>query len=304
MFRSAYTLSFRSKKPLNLLPDLAAQIAEFLALPTRSKTAETIFVVSFGIWDVYQFAAFDFASTSQMMINATITELFVQLENLHSQYSKSSESRKVENTALNSSSFRVIIPRLFDPTLLPGWLSQRPIPLHPSSVAEEQKNGMYLAALWNSMLENKLGEWVQGHVRTSVNIETGNKKTTLPAQPTHNQGLEKDILYYDLPQYLLGLIIEHQLEDEGLLDATGLGTSESPFESVYLPCVREAGTGADDGHVDLNGQLVCKEPEEYLFWDGFRLGAVANEGIAKQVAEMVMRGDEEDSRRREVQVMK
>ena len=42
--------------------------------------------------------------------------------------------------------------------------------------------------------------------------------------------------------------------------------------------------------MDLNGQLVCKEPEEYLFWDSFNLGSVANEGIGKQVAAMVQGG--------------
>lgn len=42
---------------------------------------------------------------------------------------------------------------------------------------------------------------------------------------------------------------------------------------------------------EKNGQVQCKDPQEYLFWDGFRLGDVANRGIGRAVAGMV-RGEE------------
>jgi hypothetical protein len=33
--------------------------------------------------------------------------------------------------------------------------------------------------------------------------------------------------------------------------------------------------------------LVCKEPEEYLFWDSFNLGAIIKGMIGKEVGGMV-----------------
>jgi hypothetical protein len=108
---------------------------------------------------------------------------------------------------------------------------------------------------------------------------------SLPAEQT--PPIAKDVFYYDLPKLLLDIIVEHQLEDEGLSDATGLGNGESPFESVYQPCMREAGGEDTDGLVDLSGMLVCKEPEEYLFWDSFNMGAVVKGMIGAEVAEMV-----------------
>jgi hypothetical protein len=35
--------------------------------------------------------------------------------------------------------------------------------------------------------------------------------------------------------------------------------------------------------------LVCKGPEDYLFWDSFNLGAVVKGMIGKEIGEMVMR---------------
>ena len=104
--------------------------------------------------------------------------------------------------------------------------------------------------------------------------------------------VEKDVFYYDLPTYLLNIIVERQLEDEGLSDAEGLGTGMCPFDSVYIPCVREVEEGYDTaGFVESNGLLVCKEPDDYLFWDAFRLGGVANEMIGREVAAMIKDGN-------------
>lgn len=115
------------------------------------------------------------------------------------------------------------------------------------------------------------------------NIRNSNK----PAPPAPAAIMQKDVFYFDLPKLLLDVIVENQLEDEGLPDASGLGTGEGLFESVYVPCVREAGGDDTDGLVDLAGMLVCNAPEEYLFWDPFNLGAVIKSWIGKDVGEMV-----------------
>lgn len=278
-----------------LLPDLAAQIQEFIALTPPAQTPkETLFLVSFGFWDIYSFAGLDYG-LSMNVTDRTVNELFDQLDALYAHYcqsqsaadttAKSTDSTnktEPEKPAHPSPPFRVIIPKLFDPTLLPGWLSQRPVPLKPSSIAENQKNAVYLASRWNALIENKISSWLKEPPLPPADV-TNTTTEALASLPV----VEKDVFYYDLAQYLLDIIVEHQLEDEGLSDASGLGNGDSPFESVYQPCVRDADEGAEDGYVDLNGQLVCKEPEEYLFWDSFNLGSVAKEGIGKEVGKMV-----------------
>ena len=281
-----------------LLPDLSAQIQKFIAMPPPStKPKETLFVVSFGFWDIYSFAGMDFG-LGMNVTDRTVEALFDQLNILYAHYSEnlsaahktpestdSLNATEVEEPPHRTPPFRVIIPKLFDPTLLPGWLSQRPVPLKPSSIAENQKNAVYLASRWNTLVENKIGGWLKEPALPPANMANTTTET-LASLPE----VEKDVFYYDLAQYLLDIIVEHQLEDEGLSDASGLGNGDSPFEDVYEPCVREAGDGAEDGFVDLNGQLVCKEPEEYLFWDSFSLGSVAKEGIGKEVGKMVIQG--------------
>lgn len=151
---------------------------------------------------------------------------------------------------------------------------------------------MYLTGLWNAKLENKIGEWLRLDKKSGALSPASNE--TEKAGTSGNNLVEevyaKDAFYYDLPRYLLDIIVEHQLEDEGLSDADGLGKGESPFETVSLPCVLDGEQSAEDGYTDVNGRLVCKEPEEHLFWDGFNIGAVANRGIGKEVGKMMREG--------------
>ena len=259
------------------------------------------------MWDPYHYAGLD-PTISQNITDVSLTELFHQLDILYAHYGESFSSAHVtvqsaeRNSTNNTDSssaplpFRVIIPKLSDPSLLPGWISQRPVPLAPSSVAEHQKNAVYLTARWNGLLENKMGTWIKDISKPSESnssmTEDGGKNNTTKEIPEPIAVIEKDVFYFDLSRYLVDIIIEHQLEDEGLSDASGLGTGESPFESVYTPCVREAGDEVEEeGFVDLNGQLVCKEPEEYLFWDNWTLGSVAKEAIGKEIGAMVLEGN-------------
>ena len=299
--KSKYTIPLEIAQ-ISLLPDLATQINSYIALqPPKKRPTETIFVVSFGFWDVYDFSRMDFP-IAQNGTDSSIKEIFKQLDilynhfvtNLYSPAASGLEDATDDTETPQTPSFRVILPRLFDPTLLPGWITLRPHSPAPSSVAEQQKNAVYLTERWNNVMENKIAEWVvstpapppptfeqsESHEDTRNNYERSQPAESILA-------IQKDVFYYDLPKLLLDIMVEHQLEDEGLSDANGLGNGESPFESVYQPCVREAESDDTDGLVDLNGMLVCKEPEEYLFWDAFNLGAVAKGMIGKEVGEMV-----------------
>jgi hypothetical protein len=288
--------------PNELLPDLAAQMQAFIALPPpSSKPKETLFLVSFGFWDIYNFAGLDYAK-GRNVTDQSVNELFHQLDILYAHYSQNlsaahfvaetegadTNTTKVEEQGSKFPPFRVILPKLFDPTLTPGWISQRPVPLRPSSVAEEQKNAVHLATRWNMLVENRIGGWLREGDKEKDGAGLTNATETSASLPK----IDKDVFYYDLPQYLLDIIVEHHLEDEGLSDANGLGKAESPYESVYEPCVHSAEEVEDglNSSPDLNGMILCKDPEEYLFWDAFDVGKVVKEGFGKEVGDMVRLG--------------
>lgn len=206
------------------------------------------------------------------------------------------------NTTTKPPSFRVVIPKVFDPTLLPGWITQRPAPLAPDSIAEQQKNAVYLTTLWNSILENKIGDWLQDAPSpapaappSSSDAEAWEESAKLGDNVPVPELLRKDVFYPDLPRYLLDVIVEHQMEAENASDAAGLGRGESPFLSVDVPCVREGVVGeeesvTEEGFELQEGKLVCVDPDKYLFWEGFEVGGVAKEGMGKVVGKMVREG--------------
>ncbi|KAF4637578.1 hypothetical protein G7Y89_g496 [Cudoniella acicularis] len=290
---------------LTLLPDFASQVQSFLAEPAPVKPTETIFVLSLGFWDVYNYASLDFAF-AQNRTDATIEELFNQLELLYSHYA---QNLSVPVTILKAdgrettapSSFHVVVPKVVDPSLLPGWLSHRPLPMKPSSIAEQQKNVMYLTNRWNTALENKLTSWLKSpsiaadskkFPQIKAEVETGEKSDSeeKTPDPIDEIVVEKDAYWYDLPEYLLKMIVEFQLEDEEISDASGLGKGSTPFEHVYQPCIHETQIEENEPSVDVNGQLLCTNPEQYLFWDAFNIGSVAKKDIGKAISTMVKDG--------------
>jgi hypothetical protein len=107
--------------------------------------------------------------------------------------------------------FQLIIPKLFDPSLVPGWLNRRTTAPSPSTIAEQQKQAVYLTERWNSQLENTLGTWVTADEDSAPNESETNAEDTELRQILPR----KDVFYYDLPHYILGLMVEHQLEDAG-----------------------------------------------------------------------------------------
>ncbi|KAL3427149.1 hypothetical protein PVAG01_00658 [Phlyctema vagabunda] len=297
--------------PSELLPDLEAQIEKYLALPaSRFKPKETIFVISFGAWDIYHFSGLDF-KLSERLVDVVIHNLFEQIDKLYNRYRAELIGTDSAGQRLNITDpapFRIIVPRLFDTTLLPGWSAQRPVPLTPSSVAEQQKNAVYLTTRWNAKMESKIAGWIKNDtlpppatakagkdVKEEPKDEARDNNTS-PTDDASEPEVEpitvpKDAFYYDIARYLTDAILEYQLAETGISDAAGLGTKGTSFESVALPCVLSS---ADDdpreGDTEVNGLLVCRNPAGYLFWDDFRLGPTANEQIGSGVAQYVLTG--------------
>ncbi len=266
--------------PEVLFPDLRTQVKSFMDLPAPKKMpAATLFVVSFGFWDVYDFADSDLQE-AKPIIDSSVSLLFSELNTLYDHFVDTYHTmeEEIRSGETNSTvphklpSFRVIIPKLFDPTLLPGWILERPLPVPPSSIAEEHKNAVNLTARWNSQMELKMTSWINNpHPEKSTQNPQNATAQPLTSPPDNrkqdksddpsvpkaaDKSIEKDVIYYDLPSLLLDLLIEHQLEDQGLHDASGLGQGESPFQSVSLPCLHEGESDDVDGLAELNGLLV------------------------------------------------
>ncbi|KAG9248987.1 hypothetical protein BJ878DRAFT_197517 [Calycina marina] len=300
------------------LPDLATQISQYLTLlPRTPRPTETIFILSFGFWDIYHLASLDL-ETSKVALDKIATELFTQLDRLYQNYGNHALAHGLgkdeEDEEEGEVPFRVVVPKLVDPTLLPGWMA-RPKPLPPASVAEEQKNAVYLTEHWNTMLTNSIGEWLKTDEEEENDLDIPrNESSTGFSQglSDHEEETEKagkvkgvvgrqvvkDVFYYDLPMYIVNMLIEHQLQTEGIVDHKGLGTKGSPFRSISQTCLRESLSSSSSSpssadleeFVEVNGKMVCPRPAEYLMWDGFRVGSVANEEIGNAVGEMVTVG--------------
>jgi phospholipase/lecithinase/hemolysin len=252
VYLSSFPDSERGSIAAGLLPDLATQVQAFIAsstaAPGETAPGSALFVISYGFWDIYHLAGLEYTQ-AQKLADDAVDALMAQLGILYAHHSRDAIARAAAENSTSVAPFRAVVPKLLDPSLVPGWLS-RAVPPAPSSVAEHQKQAVYLTDRWNARLENALGTWAaEGDVH-------------------------KHVFCYDLAQHVVDLLVEHQLEDAGLSDAAGLGKGESPFESVAEPCVRD-------------GKTVCAEPEQYLFWDDFTLGSVANEGIGKAAAGLV-----------------
>lgn len=321
----------------NTYPDLASQISSFMSLPApKIQPSETIFILSFGFWDIYDFSRLDFLA-AQNVTDTSIDFIFDQLDvlythfatNLYPANTKISNSTIITHHSAPVHKFQVIIPRILDPTLAPGWISQHPVPVKPSSVAEQQKNAVYLTERWNQGVETKIAAWMERaasvpaiEVDSSSTIGTIERGSDADVRENAAEGktdsgkLEqfgsrdikeeekenptsslprKDIFYHDTPSLLIDLIIEHQLEDEGLSDATGLGKGESPFDTVSIPCLRsidqeDLENVDNDGWREWNGILVCSEPDMYMWWDAWSLGSKGNKMVGEAVGSLVREG--------------
>lgn len=259
----------------------------------------TIFVVQFGLWDIYHFASLEY-DAGQSLADVSITELYRQLDILYShhrgeiskQIANSNSSLEGQSSSNSLPEFRVIIPKLSDPTLLPGWISQRELPAAPTSVAEQQKNAVYLTGKWNSNLETNMPLWLKDSSTPSPEFEQyggSNEEGGIPVSQQPN--ITKNILYYDLDKYLTDTLVEHQLQAVNISDGRGFGTNKKLFSNIYAPCVRGIDDEVEMDDVEVNGKWICSRPEEYLFWDEFELGVIANEAIGREIAEMVNNGN-------------
>ena len=161
--------------------------------------------------------------------------------------------------------FRVLVPKLFDPTLTPGWHSARPEVPSVHSKAEQLRNAVLLTDLWNAYLHSRLREWVDTpgpEVEAEDDAEDEDPEAEEPLQLP-----QRDAISYDLPAYLMEMIIEGQLRSAGVNDSKGMGSSmptNQTFREVRLPCVSDASAPDDaEDAVYTGGEITDAEEATY-----------------------------------------
>lgn len=135
------------------LPDFKTQLQRWLQAesPTleglsaeqiQSRQERTIFVVSFGFWDVWGLVAKakDY-STAASSINRRIKSLIEQLDRL--------------SEGWGSTSVKVILMQTADVTFLPGF---------PATGGDEYKTAVRIVTQWNKRLRQEAEQWQRGTI--------------------------------------------------------------------------------------------------------------------------------------------
>ncbi|OAA56160.1 hypothetical protein SPI_07771 [Niveomyces insectorum RCEF 264] len=203
--------------------DLNAQVTTFLGQPAPQRPPkETIWVASFGMWDVWSLAAFPYAAAEGILVSI-IADIFFNVERLYEAahdarsiaYSNRSFARSGAvaanaNAHRNASGgkdrgnsadvsrrsgagiaqlpwdddtsepFRVMVPLLFDPSLVPGWHVSRPESPLLHTKSEHVRNAVRLTKKWNDAITFEMEAWRRMNVtfvhpagQPEVNRQTG-----------------------------------------------------------------------------------------------------------------------------------
>ncbi|KAI0484578.1 hypothetical protein GGR56DRAFT_680146 [Xylariaceae sp. FL0804] len=200
--------------PVPARDDLTAQIAAFLAGPApATPPRETLWVFSFGYWDVWHLAALPRRLATEV-VDAAVAHLFSQIEFLyeeaqvrgsvafsdlyldqspsnhhHQQQQQQQQRDDVDESVPDNNndnnnngtaaaagggipapapararaSFRVLVPRLFDVSLAPGFAASRghpspPPPPHAS--ADQLRSAAFLTRYWDAAVADTAAVWL------------------------------------------------------------------------------------------------------------------------------------------------
>ncbi|CAK7214680.1 hypothetical protein SBRCBS47491_002233 [Sporothrix bragantina] len=175
-------------------PDLYTQVARFLEQPAPKRAPkETIFVFTPGMWDVWSLASFP-NNKAESYLTSLVFDLFMIIEMLYdaahdpksiaySNYTLSPlddkalglgnatagvtiASRADGYTELGwdddtAQPFRVVVPFLFDPSLVPGWHLDRPHAPALHTKPEQLRSAVRLTKRWNDYVADEMDKWVK-----------------------------------------------------------------------------------------------------------------------------------------------
>ncbi|EFQ35339.1 hypothetical protein CGRA01v4_13368 [Colletotrichum graminicola] len=304
------------------IANLTSQIDAFLALPKpHDVPRETVWVFTFGTWDVWTLASLP-RDVGGKILDAAVEALFAQVERIY-QASLDADSvafsdfwahqdtisplaelnameqgrdvvdpREIEN-------FRVIVPELFDVSMTPGWQAQRPAPPQPHNKAEQMTNAAYLTTKWNSEVKSCMDEWMRtpdpepedgdeddfGYVATRVRRSFNEGDAPLVVPFPRRVGAQ-----VDAASFIREAIVERQMRNQGLTDATGRGNRTGGeqgnvfFSETWVPCIWASTSNASETAEAADKYAACGARDDYLFHSPFTLSQRAIRETARIAA--------------------
>lgn len=270
--------------------DLRGQVNDFLSMaPPKKPPRETLWVFSFGMWDVWSMAAFP-RRDALLMVDVLAADVFSSVERLYQAsldpqsiaYSETIPDTTAAGRARNDTdaalhyrdSFKILAPTLFDPSLTPAWQLDRPDLPSVHSKSEQMRNAAALTHKWNMAIQNYMDIWVRtpreevvsdsadfddivddeslaailnipASRKRALNWSKSNPPLEVPegsVKDNVNTIPQRDAVLYDLPQYLLDVIIDRQFREAGISDQVGFGNMpvQHSFLDVAVPCVHDS----------------------------------------------------------------
>jgi hypothetical protein len=320
--------------------DVEEQVTAFLeSKPWANTPKETLWVFSFGTWDVWHLAALP-RSLGEVALDGMAEVLFVQVERLYAAalleespafsdfwglsppdlHEKVASGAPTADTRAETEVFRLLIPKILDPSLTPAWRSLRPAPPTPHSKAEHVKNAAYLTGRWNALMKAHMDTWRRSPppkpaVPSSSTEDNGDRAEARKTKRSDDDDQyltvpfpRKEGRVFDAPALVLDALIERQLRDTNLHDHLHRGNRSASepihFREVRRPCsdddagvppgpaskgakVLEVVTGVRTGN--QAPQPLCEAPEDHLFYTPSRLAARAVKAIAARAAGLARR---------------
>lgn len=292
--------------------DLKEQIDMFLAMPKGKTPQKTLWVFSFGGWDVWSLSALPVAQGKES-VDAMTREIFEQVERLYTAsldpnsiaYShttvlkqaphvSSSPAKSAEPQAQPDSqplvrddvpaddsvapasaapqpatttaamieevntndpgTFDVLIPRVLDPSLLPGWRDLRPRIPSVHSKAEQMRNAAILTAEWNDRIGDRMIDWVEkAEAEKNEDFHIDDTAAAAAAASSIINPV-RDGFAYNLAAFVIDRILERQMVNGRVKDGDGRGDIEidEGYRDVRNPCLQ----AVDAARFKIAGPLV------------------------------------------------
>lgn len=259
------------------LPGLAEQVTALLDTdaPEAAVPLETLWVFTFGTWEVWSLATFPL-EISRPFLSLMTQTIFEQADRLYEAQrwrqqthvgpthrsqppTDDVDTENASGTADHPTPmFRIFVADLLDPSLLPAWKMARPRLGRGHSKSLQMRNAALLTKQWNQEVHEQMDHWV------------------LDGPGGRADGPPRDGFLFDLPKYFVDAITEGQMHKMG--ERRAKPASEG-YRDVSRPC---ASGERDEGEV-----RACETAGDRLFSTPFVAGTKAVRDIGTLAAEMV-----------------
>lgn len=172
-----------------------------------------------------------------------------------------------EVTVELSETFQILIPRIMDPSMLPGWRDLRPETPSVHSKAEQMRNAAALTSTWNDGIVDQLANWVKKDQADSTDPAAeaegaqggGSSDFYFDKVSPSTDRPRRDGFAYNLADYVLDQMLERQMRNARQKDGEGRGSGavEEGYRDVQKSCLASvadavvASTAQSDVHLTI-----------------------------------------------------